>query len=56
MTKRNLYQVRMWQGSEYSRHVGYKMRLLDRATALRIVKRLKRSGFDAYAAPIKVAA
>jgi hypothetical protein len=56
MATRTMYQVRTFNGSEYSRPVGFKTRLVERTQAQRIVKRLKRAGLAAYAAQIKVAA
>lgn len=59
MTKtRKLYSVAYFgkKGSCYSRPVGFKSRLLERAKALRIVKRLKASGVDAVANVVITAA
>ena len=58
MKTRKMYQVRYFgkKGSVYSTGVGFKCRLLDRARALRLVRRLKLSGVDAIASPVRVAA
>jgi hypothetical protein len=57
MKTNKLYAVRFYpNGGTFSRHVGYKMRLLDRARAGRAVKRLKRLGVAAFAAPVAVRA
>jgi hypothetical protein len=53
---RKLYQVRhhandgLWSG----RHVGYKGRLLPRAAAMRIAKRLKKAGLFITCDPVMV--
>lgn len=54
---RKLYSVAYFgkNGSCYSRPVGFKMRLLDRAKAQRIVRRLKKCGVDAVANPVQIA-
>lgn len=54
--QRKLYDVRYFgaKGSVYSRSVGLKGRLLERHAALRVVRRLKRSGVDAIAAPMLI--
>ena len=50
------YQVRFWIGSEYSRPVGNKSRLLpSRKAATRIVRRLRRAGVEAFAVSLKIA-
>ena len=51
-----LYNVRFYRDMEFSKTVGFKGRLLERSQALRVVKRLKRRGVEAFAAPMKVAA
>ena len=58
MTKqRKLYEVRyIPEGYVFSKHVGYKHRLLSRNVALRVVKRLKSTGVDAYITPMHIAA
>lgn len=58
MKTRKLYSVRYFgrKGSCYSSAVGFKGRLIERAKALRIVRRLKAAGIDAIAAPMSVAA
>lgn len=49
------YEVRtVRSGNVFTSPTNY--RLYERARALRIVKRLKRSGIDAIAAPMKIAA
>lgn len=56
MTKtRKLYQVRQTPvGYTFGRTVGHKCRLLPRAVALRIAKRLRRAGIDATVSPLIV--
>ena len=55
MTKtRNMYQVREFADSSYSKQLGCRLR--ERADALRIVKLLKKQGRAVFAAPIRVAA
>lgn len=59
MTKtRKLYSVAYFgkKSSCYSHPVGFKSRLLERAKALRVVKRLKKCGVDAVANPVQIAA
>lgn len=58
MKTRKLYSVRYYgyKGSCFSKVVGFKGRLMERAKALRIVRRLKASGVDAIAAPLTVSA
>lgn len=53
---RKLYQVRNHPngGLSSGRHVGYKGRLLPRAAALRIAKRLRKSGLFITTDPITV--
>jgi hypothetical protein len=53
---RKQYQVRFWIGSEYSRPVGSKSRLIaTRKAAQRIVRRLRRAGVEAFAVSLKIA-
>lgn len=55
MTKtRNLYQVREFIGTEYSKQLGGRLR--ERTDAQRLVRLLKKQGRTVFAAPIKVAA
>ena len=55
--QRKLYSVRHApKGHVFGKPVGYKQRLLARNVALRVVKRLKRSGVDAYETPLLVTA
>lgn len=49
---RTLYEVREFVGNDYSKQLGRRLRC--RTDALRIVKTLKRSGRDVFAAPLKV--
>ena len=57
MKTRKLYQVRIETGfGSSSKQVGFKMRLLDRAGANKVAKFLKRRGYDAFTAPVAVAA
>lgn len=58
MKTRKLYSVRYfgYKGSIHSKTVGFKGRLMERAKALRIVRRLKAAGVDATAAALTVAA
>lgn len=53
---RKLYQVRNHpnDGRSSGKHVGYKMRLLPRAAAMRIAKRLRKSGLFITVDPIMV--
>lgn len=46
------YEIRSIKGSEYSRSMF--RQLVERPRALRIIKRLKRSGITAIAAPMKI--
>ena len=46
------YEIRSINGNEYSRSMF--RQLVDRPRALRIIKRLKRSGITAIATPMKV--
>lgn len=55
MTKtRNLYQVREFIGTGYSKQLGRRLR--ERTDALRVVRLLKKQGRAVFAAPIKIAA
>jgi hypothetical protein len=50
---KKLYEVRYYKDAvSYSKHVGFKMKLLPRIRALKIVKFLKNRGIDAFAAPL----
>lgn len=52
---RKLYQVRQTpEGYSFGRTVGHKARLMPRAVATRIAKRLRRSGIDAMISPLIV--
>lgn len=51
---RNMYEVREFVGSEYSKALGCKLR--DRADALRLVRLLKKKGREVFVSPVKVAA
>lgn len=46
------YEIRSIKGSEYSRRMF--RQLVERPRALRIIKRLKRSGVTAIAVPMKI--
>ena len=51
----NRYEIRHYQNSEsYSKYVGFKARLLKFADAVRVTKRLKKSGIDAFYAKIEI--
>lgn len=52
MKTRKMYQVRFFDGSEYSKQIGRK--LVDRTRANKIVKFLKGRGFAAFIAPLTV--
>jgi hypothetical protein len=56
MKTKTLYSIREYgiNGSCYSKVI-FGGRVIDRARAMRIVKRLKRAGRDVIAAPIKIA-
>lgn len=54
MKKQKLYDIRFYEGNEYSRTVGFKGRLIEYNKARRIVARLKRAGVQAIAAPVTV--
>lgn len=56
MTKtRKLYQIRNHRaGHTFGQTVGHKCRLLPRAAAARIAKRLRRAGLDVTIAPVVV--
>ena len=52
---RKLYQIRNYRaGYTFGQTVGYKCRLLPRAAAMRVAKRLRRSGLDIQIAPVQV--
>lgn len=48
------YEIREYKGDSYSTSMSSKLR--DRKAATKLVKRLKKMGHDAFAAPMKVAA
>lgn len=48
------YEIREYEGAGYSTRMSSKLR--DRKAATKLVKRLKKMGHDAFAAPLKVAA
>ena len=48
------YEIREYKGNDYSASMSSKLR--DRKAAAKLVKRLKKMGHDAFAAPMKVAA
>lgn len=50
------YSIRTITNNEYSKPLNYSQRLRDRKRALRLVKRLKSMGINAFAAPMKAAA
>lgn len=50
------YEIRACNGNGYSRSLNYRQSLRDRKRAMRLVKRLRKMGHDAFAAPIKLAA
>jgi hypothetical protein len=56
MTKtRKLYQVRNHRaGYTFGQTVGHKCRLLPRAAAARVAKRLRRAGLDVSISPVSV--
>lgn len=55
MKKNKLYQVRYERGAGYSsKQVGYKMRLVARRSAVRIVSYLLRRGIDAFMTPVMI--
>ncbi len=59
MTKqRKLYQVRYFAGGRFSKQVGFKARLVPRAAANRIAKRMRkaarRQGIEIQIAPVLV--
>lgn len=52
---RSLYQVRVYRdGYVFGKHIGQKGRLIPRIAALRVAKRLRRSGMDIQVCPIRV--
>jgi len=52
---RKLYQVRNTRpGYTFGQTVGHKCRLLPRAAAMRVAKRLRRAGIDATISPLIV--
>jgi len=54
MTKTtNLYQVREFISSEYSKQLGCRLR--KRTDALRVVRLLKKQGREVFASPLRVA-
>ena len=50
----NRYEIRSYNGNEYSKPMSAKLRTRQQATKL--VRRLRKMGHDAFAAPMKVAA
>ena len=48
------YEIREYKGDSYSASMSSKLR--ERKAATKLVKRLKKMGHDAFAAPMKVAA
>ena len=48
------YEIRAFTGNEYSKSLSSKLR--DRKQANKLVKRLKKYGVKAFAAPMKIAA
>ena len=55
MTKTtNLYQVREFVGTNYSKQLGRRLRA--RTDALRLVRLLKKQGREVFASPVRVAA
>jgi hypothetical protein len=48
------YEIRAFNGSEYSKPLSAKLR--DRSRAIKLVKRLKSRGVIAFASPLKIAA
>ena len=57
MTKTiSMYQVRFYTGNQYSKPVGTKSVLKNYGQARKIVKRLKKSGIEAFASKLKISA
>lgn len=54
MAKQMTYQVRFYVGNQYSKPVGTKYSLKDYRKAGKIVKRLKKSGVEAFAVKLKI--
>jgi len=54
MKTKTLYQVRYFNGAEYSKPVGQKGILRDYKTARRLASRLKKYGIEAISVPVKV--
>lgn len=54
MRTTKLYEVRYFKGNGFSQIVGFKMRLLERGRASRVVGFLMRHGIDAVALPLAV--
>lgn len=48
------YEIRAFAGNGYSKSLSCKLR--DRTRANKLVKRLKKCGIEAFAAPMKIAA
>jgi len=49
------YSVRFYPTkTSYSKAVGFKHKLIERKKALAVVKRLKKSGVDAFAEPMEI--
>lgn len=49
---KNMYEVREYVGSEYSKILGRRLR--ERTDALRVVRILKKQGREVFASPVKV--
>lgn len=47
------YEIRAYTGNDYSKSLSSKLR--DRKQATKLVKRLKKYGIEAFAAPMKIA-
>ena len=54
MKKTTLYNIRAFNNNEHSRSLGSRLR--TRKNATKLVKRLKKLGLNAFAAPVKVTA
>lgn len=52
MKKVTRYEIREYKGNSYSTSMSGKLR--ERKAAKKLVNRLKKMGFDAFAAPIKI--
>ena len=58
MKMKTMYEIRYQTGRGWAetKQVGYKMRLVAGVQATRVVRRLRKSGVDAYRAPVRIAA